>query len=154
MPVGGVIFHQRIADFFEDTMFPGGLTYSGHPLAMASINAALQAMTDEGMVENAKAMGEDHLRPGLLALQAQHPVIGDVRGLGCFFALDLVADPITKAPLDAGAMGRLKGEMVARKLLPFVVDNRIHVVPPLIVTPEQIETALHIYDEALSAAGF
>jgi taurine--2-oxoglutarate transaminase len=51
-------------------------------------------------------------------------------------------------------MGRLKGEMVARKLLPFVVDNRIHVVPPLIVTPEQIETALHIYDEALTAAGF
>ena len=65
-----------------------------------------------------------------------------------------MADPVTKSPLDAGAMGRLKGEMVARKLLPFVVDNRIHVVPPLIVTPEQIETALHIYDEALTAAGF
>jgi taurine--2-oxoglutarate transaminase len=154
VPVGGVIFHQRIAEFFEDTMFPGGLTYSGHPLAMASINAALQAMEDEGMVNNAKTMGEDHLRPGLLALQANHPAIGDVRGLGCFFALDLVADPVTKAPLDAAAMGRIKGEIVARKLLPFVVDNRIHVVPPLIVSPEQIQTALHIYDEALTAAGF
>ena len=154
VPVGGVIFHQRIAEFFEDTMFPGGLTYSGHPLAMASINAALQAMEDEGMVNNAKTIGEDHLRPGLLALQANHPAIGDVRGLGCFFALDLVADPVTKAPLDAAAMGRIKGEIVARKLLPFVVDNRIHVVPPLIVSPEQIQTALHIYDEALTAAGF
>jgi taurine--2-oxoglutarate transaminase len=74
---------------------------------------------------------------------------------GCFFALDLVAKTLSrKLPLDAASMGRIKGEIVARKLLPFVVDNRIHVVPPLIVTPEQIETALGIYDEALSAAGF
>jgi len=152
--VGGVIFHQRISDLFEDIMFPGGLTYSGHPLAMASINAALHAMDEEGMIEHAKAMGEDHLRPGLLALHAKHPVMGEVRGLGCFFALDLVEDPVTKAPLDAASVGRIKGEIVARKLLPFVVDNRIHVVPPLIVTPEQIQSALGIYDDALSAAGF
>jgi taurine---2-oxoglutarate transaminase len=154
VPVGGVVFHKRISDFFDDAMFPGGLTYSGHPLAMASINAALQAMKDEGIVENARTMGEEHLRPGLATLQANHAVIGDVRGLGCFFALDLVADPVTKAPLDAGSVGRIKGEIIARKLLPFVVDNRIHVVPPLIVTPEQIQHALHIYDEALTAAGF
>ncbi len=154
VPVGGVIFHQKISDYFEDTMFPGGLTYSGHPLAMASITAALGAMKAEGMVENAKAMGDNHFRPGLATLAAAHPVIGDVRGLGCFFALDLVADPVTKAPLDAASMGRIKGELLARRLLPFVVDNRIHVVPPLIVTPEQIDTALGIYDEALTAAGF
>ena len=154
VPVGGVIFHQKISDYFEDTMFPGGLTYSGHPLAMASITAALGAMKAEGMVENAKAMGDNPFRPGLATLAAAHPVIGDVRGLGCFFALDLVADPVTKAPLDAASMGRIKGELLARRLLPFVVDNRIHVVPPLIVTPEQIDTALGIYDEALTAAGF
>jgi len=154
VPVGGVIFHQKISDYFEDTMFPGGLTYSGHALAMASMTAALGAMKAEGMVENAKAMGDNHVRPGLATLAAAHPVIGDVRGLGCFFALDLVADPVTKAPLDAASMGRIKGELLARRLLPFVVDNRIHVVPPLIVTPEQIDTALGIYDEALTAAGF
>ncbi len=154
VPVGGVVFHRRIAEYFDDTMFPGGLTYSGHPLAMASINAALGAMKDEGIVDNARIMGDEHLRPGLLKLQEEHPAIGEVRGLGCFFALDLVADPVTRAPLDAVAVGRLKTELVTRKLLPFVVDNRIHVVPPLIVTPDQIATALGIYDEAFTAAGF
>ena len=154
VPVGGVVFHRKLAEFFDDKMFPGGLTYSGHPLAMASINAALQAMEDEGMVDNAQKMGDDHLRPGLLALQEKHPVIGDVRGLGCFFALELVEDRVTKKPVEASVIGTLKTEMVTRGLLPFVVDNRIHVVPPLIVNAEQVDQALAIYDDALEAAGF
>jgi taurine--2-oxoglutarate transaminase len=151
VPVGGVVFSNALSQYFDNTMFPGGLTYSGHPLAMASIVAALDAMSDEGMVENAREMGEKHLRPGLTALAAKHSMIGEVRGLGCFFALDLVADPVTREPLDAATIGKLKSELLARKLLPFVVDNRIHVVPPLIVTPEHIATALAIYDEAFAA---
>jgi len=151
IPVGGVVFSNALAQYFDNTMFPGGLTYSGHPLAMASIVAALDAMSDEGMVDNAREMGEKYLRPGLTALAAKHPMIGEVRGLGCFFALDLVADPVTREPLDAATVGKLKSELLSRKLLPFVVDNRIHVVPPLIVTPEHIATALAIYDEAFAA---
>jgi taurine--2-oxoglutarate transaminase len=151
VPVGGVVFSNALAQYFDNTMFPGGLTYSGHPLAMASIVAALDAMSDEGMVDNAREMGEKYLRPGLTALAAKHPMIGEVRGLGCFFALDLVADPVTREPLDAATVGKLKSELLSRKLLPFVVDNRIHVVPPLIVTPEHIATALAIYDEAFAA---
>ncbi|MCF8547315.1 MAG: aspartate aminotransferase family protein [Pontimonas sp.] len=151
IPVGGVVFSNALAQYFDNTMFPGGLTYSGHPLAMASIVAAPDAMNDEGMVDNAREMGEKYLRPGLTALAAKHPMIGEVRGLGCFFALDLVADPVTREPLDAATVGKLKSELLSRKLLPFVVDNRIHVVPPLIVTPEHIATALAIYDEAFAA---
>ena len=151
VPVGGVIFSKKIAEYFDDRMYPGGLTYSGHPLAAASIVATIEAMEDEGIVENAREMGEKYLRPGLEALKAAHPVIGEVRGLGCFFALELVADPVTKAPLDAATVGRLKTELVSRGLLPFVVDNRIHVVPPLIVRPEHIEKAMAIYDEAFTA---
>lgn len=154
VPVGGVVFSARIAEFFDERMFPGGLTYSGHPLAMASIVAALDVMESEAMLENATTIGSKHLQPGLEALAKKHPVIGDVRGLGCFFALDLVSDPATKEPLGAPAMGAIKKEIMARKMLPFVVDNRIHVVPPLVVTPEQCDQALAIYDEALSAAGF
>jgi taurine---2-oxoglutarate transaminase len=151
VPVGGVIFSDALSGYFDNTMFPGGLTYSGHPLAMASIVAALDAMTEEGMVENAREMGKAHIAPGLAALAEKHPMIGEVRGVGCFWALDLVADPVTREPLDAATMGRLKGEMVSRGLLPFVVDNRIHVVPPLIVEAAHIERALAIYDEALQA---
>jgi taurine--2-oxoglutarate transaminase len=151
VPVGGVVFSKALAQYFDNAMFPGGLTYSGHPLAMASIVATLDAMSEEGMLEHSREMGEKYLRPGLLALAKKHPMIGEVRGLGCFFALDLVSDPHTRQPLDAATVMKLKGELVARKLLPFVVDNRIHVVPPLIVTPEQIAEALAIYDEAFTA---
>src|SRR6185503_8239907 len=58
VPVGGVIISDPIAATFVDRVFPGGLTYSGHPLAMASIVAALDAMESEGIVENARAIGE------------------------------------------------------------------------------------------------
>ena len=103
------------------------------------------------MVENAKNMGDKYLGPGLRALQEKYPMIGDVRGLGCFWALDLVEDRATKKPLDASVMATLKAELSKRKLLVFMVDNRIHVVPPLIVKPEHIEKALGIYDEAFAA---
>jgi len=151
VPVGGVIFSTALSDYFDDRMFPGGLTYSGHPLAMASIVAAIDAMAEENMIGNAKDMGENYLRPGLEKLASRHPMIGEVRGLGCFFALELVADPVTKKPLDAATVGALKAEIVGRKMLPFVVDNRIHVTPPLIVNPDQIAQALSIYDEAFHA---
>jgi len=154
VPVGGVVFSKQISDFFEDSMFPGGLTYSGHPLAMASINAALQAMHDEKIIENARKIGDESLRPGLLALQERHQVIGEVRGLGCFFALDLVSDSQTRAVLEPAAMAKIREEIVRAKLLPFAVDNRIHVVPPLIVTSELVDEALNRYEHALSAAGF
>ncbi len=150
VPVGGVVFSQTLSSFFDDHMFPGGLTYSGHPLAMASIVAALDAMADEKIVENAAVMGDEHLRPGLEKLAALHPMIGEVRGTGCFFALDLVADQATREPVGPAVMGALKSALVSRRLLPFVVDNRIHVVPPLIVQPDHIAQALAIYDEAFT----
>jgi len=151
VPVGGVVFSKALSDYFDDRMFPGGLTYSGHPLAMATIVAAIDAMTDENMIENAKTMGDEHIRPGLHKLAHKHPMIGDVRGLGCFFALDLVADPVTKKPLDAATVGALKSAIVSRGMLPFVVENRIHVTPPLIVSAENIAEAMTIYDEAFDA---
>jgi taurine--2-oxoglutarate transaminase len=154
VPVGGVIFSTTLSNYFESHMFPGGLTYSGHPLAMASIVAALDAMEEEAMLDNATMIGEEYLRPGLADLAKAHPVIGEVRGLGCFFALELVSDPESRTPLDAGAMANIKAEILSRGLLPFAVDNRIHVVPPLIVTPEDVSQALRIYDDALTAAGY
>ena len=151
VPTGGVIISESIANAFEDQVFPGGLTYSGHPLAMASIVGALDAMEDEGIVENAAMIGREYLAPGLAALAAKHPTIGDVRGLGVFWALDLVSDPLTREPLSGVLVARLKKELMGRGLMPFVADNRIHVVPPCVVTPEEVETALAIYDAAFTA---
>jgi taurine--2-oxoglutarate transaminase len=151
VPAGGVIISESIAQAFETQVFPGGLTYSGHPLAMASIVAALDAMESEGIVDNARMIGTDHLAPGLAELAAKHPLIGEVRGVGVFWALDLVADPETRQAVSGVVVGQLKKELMARGLLPFSADNRIHVVPPCIVTPDEVARALAIYDEAFTA---
>ena len=148
LPIGGVVISESIAAEFSDRVFPGGLTYSGHPLAAASVVATIDAMEAEGIVENAKRIGQDVLGPGLEALAAKHPLIGDVRGLGVFWALDLVLDRDSRKPVPASIMGALKKALLARGLLPFVADNRLHVVPPCIVTGEQVARARAIYDEA------
>ena len=151
VPVGGVIISAAISATFDDRVFPGGLTYSGHPLAAASIIASIDAMEAEGIVENARRVGADVIGPGLADLAERHPLIGEVRGEGVFWALELVADPATREPVGADVIGRLKKELTARGLLPFTADNRIHVVPPCVVTDDEVGQALAIYDEALTA---
>lgn len=149
VPAGGVIIPPAIAAEFDTQVFPGGLTYSGHPLAMASIVAAIDAMREEGIVDNARRIGADVIGPALTDLASRHACIGEVRGLGVFWALDLVEDRVTKAPLPAAKMGRIKRDLVAAGLLPFVQDNRVHVVPPCIVTDEQVARAIALYDAVL-----
>jgi len=152
VPAGGVIISDSIANAFSDEVFPGGLTYSGHPLAMASIVATLDAMADEKIVENAASIGADVLGPGLAALAAKHPMIGEVRGVGVFWALDLVDDPSTRTPVSGAVVADLKNRLMAAGLLPFIADNRIHVVPPCNVTVDEVKAALAIYDEVFAAA--
>ncbi|MFF7707695.1 aminotransferase class III-fold pyridoxal phosphate-dependent enzyme [Pseudomonas sp. NPDC007930] len=152
VPAGGVMISKAISEHFDHHFFPGGLTYSGHPLAMAAIVATLDAMSAEGMVENARMIGESALGPGLRALAARYPmIIGEVRGLGVFWALEFVTDPIQKTPMPAPRMQAMKAALTARGLLTFVVDNRIHVVPPCIVNAEQVNEALGIFDEVFKA---
>ncbi|HEX3678100.1 MAG TPA: aspartate aminotransferase family protein [Galbitalea sp.] len=151
VPAGGVIISDSIANAFADEVFPGGLTYSGHPLAMASIVATLDAMSDEKIVENAASIGTDLLGPGLRELAAKHPMIGDVRGVGVFWALDLVDDPATRVPVSGAIVADIKDRLMAAGLLPFMADNRIHVVPPCNVTADEVTAALAIYDEVFAA---
>jgi taurine--2-oxoglutarate transaminase len=149
IPVGGVIISDPIIRTFDERVFPGGLTYSGHPLASASIIAVLDAMEDEKIVENAKHIGATVLGPGLEALKAKHEVIGEVRGAGVFWAVEFVTDRATKAPVDAAWMGKLKNALLAHKLLPFMADNRLHVVPPCVVTEDEAREGLAIIDAVL-----
>jgi taurine--2-oxoglutarate transaminase len=156
VPVGGVIISDPIAATFDDRVFPGGLTYSGHPLACASIVASIDAMKEEGVVENARRIGEDVLGPGLRELAERHPVIGEVRGLGVFWALDLVSDRATREPLapyggSSPAMAELLGEIKKRGVLPFANFNRLHVVPPCTVSDAEVKEGLAVLDEAFSA---
>ncbi|MGV3714154.1 aminotransferase class III-fold pyridoxal phosphate-dependent enzyme [Pseudolysinimonas sp.] len=153
VPVGGVIISESISGAFDDQVFPGGLTYSGHPLAAASIVASIDAMEEEGIIENARMIGEEVLGPGLRALAERHPMIGEVRGLGVFWALDLVTDRDTREPVAPSIIGALKQELLDRGYLPFVSDNRLHVVPPCVVTADEAKRGLAAIDEALTVIG-
>ena len=156
VPVGGVIISGEIAATFDERVFPGGLTYSGHPLAAASIVGSIDAMKEEKIIENAASIGENVLGPGLRELAEKHPVIGEVRGLGVFWALDLVTNRETREPLapyggTSQAMTDLVTECKKRGLMPFANFNRMHVVPPCVVTEAEARDGLEILDQAFSA---
>jgi taurine---2-oxoglutarate transaminase len=155
VPVGGVVISGDIAATFDEKVFPGGLTYSGHPLAAASIVASIDAMKEEGIVENAAAIGANVIGPALREMQERHPVMGDVRGLGVFWGIDLVTDRETREPIapyggTSPAMVELVTESKKRGLMPFINFNRLHVVPPCIVTEAEAKEGLAILDEVLT----
>jgi taurine---2-oxoglutarate transaminase len=156
VPIGGVIISDPVAATFDDRVFPGGLTYSGHPLACASIVATIDAMQEEGIVEHAAAIGEQALGPGLAELASRHPVIGEVRGIAVFWALDLVSDRATRAMLGpyggtSEAMTSLAGKLRASGLLTFINYNRLHVVPPCTISEAEAKEGLAILDDVLTA---
>jgi taurine--2-oxoglutarate transaminase len=106
-------------------------------------------------VENAARIGTHILGPGLRDLADRHPVIGEVRGLGVFWALDLVSDRATRAPLapyggSSEAMGALAAGARRRGLLTFTNFNRLHVVPPCVITDAEAKEGLAILDEVLT----
>ncbi len=157
VPAGGVIISDAIAATFDDRVFPGGLTYSGHPLACASIVATIDAMKDEDIIGNAVRVGQQVLGPGLRDLAERHPVVGEVRGTAVFWALDLVASRQTREMLapyggSSAAMNVLVGECRSRGLMPFTNYNRLHVVPPCTVSESEAKEGLAILDEALTVA--
>ena len=102
-------------------------------------------MDEEGVVENAAPHRREVLGPGLREIAARHPSVGEVRGLGVFWALDLVKDKTTREPLvpynAAGADNAPMAEFAAAckraGLWPFVNMNRTHVVPPCTVTASE-----------------
>jgi taurine---2-oxoglutarate transaminase len=151
VPLGGVIISDPIASVFDHTPYPGGLTYSGHPLACAAAVATIHTMRDEGIVENAERLGREVLGPELAAIAERHPCVGEVRGVGAFWALDLVSDPATKAMFTAGQLNDVVAASKSAGLLPFANTNRIHVVPPCTMSDDEAREGLAILDEALKA---
>ena len=157
VPLGGVVINEAISATFNDRVYPGGLTYSGHPLACASAVATIEAMEREHIVQHARLIGDEVLRPGLEDLATRHRIIGDVRGLGVFFALDLVTDRATKEPLAPyGSGSPAMSEIVAagrrEGILMFTNFNRVHVVPPCTINDDEAHEGLARLDRALAVA--
>lgn len=157
VPLGGVVVSRAVRDTFGSRPYPGGLTYSGHPLACASAVAAITIMREEGVIQNARRLGEEVIGPELRRIAERHPSVGEVRGLGAFWAVELVRDRATREPLvpfnatgaDAAPMGELTAACKERGLWPMTHFNRTHVVPPCTTTPDEAREGLAILDEAL-----
>jgi len=160
VPLGGVLVGDPIYETFTKRPYPAGMTYSGHPLACAAAVGAISAMHDEGTIAAAARLGTDILGPGLAKLAENHPCVGDVRGIGALWTVELVRDRQTRQPLiPVGAAGDANAPMTAlaktcldRGLVPLILGNRIHVAPPLNVCDDDATTGLAILDEALTAA--
>jgi taurine--2-oxoglutarate transaminase len=157
VPLGGVALSDAIYQTFAERPYPGGLTYSGHPLACAAAVATIETMEDEDVVGQAAALGTDVLGPGLRELAERHEWIGEVRGVGAFWALELVRDRQSREPLApyGGSSLELAAIVAAcnrRGLLPMANFNRIHVVPPLTVSADEAREGLEILDQALTEA--
>ncbi|MER6758125.1 aspartate aminotransferase family protein [Micromonospora echinofusca] len=158
VPVGGVLLSRAVAAHFARRRYPGGLTYSGHPLACASIVAALRVLREENLVERAAVLGRDVVAPALAGLAERHPVVGDVRGVGLAWAVELVRDRATREPLAPyAAPGSLAPEMAAvlaackrQGVWPLAAGNRLHLFPPLTITEEELTTGIAGIDRALT----
>jgi taurine--2-oxoglutarate transaminase len=159
VPLGAMIVGQRLADWVQDKYFAGGLTYSGHVLACASAVASIEAFREEGIVENSAAMG-DVLAKELPRLAESHPSIGDVRGKGLFWGVELVRDRETREPLvpfnaageAAAPVARMAKAAMERGLYLFVHWNVVMIAPPLTITREELDEGLGVLDEVLAIA--
>ena len=159
VPLGVMIVREPIADWVRDKLFAGGLTYSGHPLACASAVASIEAFQEEGIVEQAAATGEV-FRTELERLAGKHPSIGEVRGLGCFFGLELVKDRETREPLvpfnaagaDAKPIGAVSKRALDRGLYLMTHWNVVMGCPPLTITRDELAEGIEALDDALSVA--
>jgi taurine--2-oxoglutarate transaminase len=159
VPIGAMVVSEPISEWVRSRYFAGGLTYSGHPLGCASAVASIEAFREEGIVENAAAMGE-YFGAELARLQERHPSVGDVRGLGCFWGLELVKDRATREPLvpfngtgeDAKPIGAVAKAALDRGLYLMTHWNVAMVCPPLTITRDEAEEGLAALDAALAVA--
>ena len=158
VPLGGVVISEEISKTFDQQVFPGGLTYMGHPLASAAAVATIDVMKSEKMLENATIIGEKIFAPGLANLAQKHKVIGDIRGAGVFWGVDLVSNRETREPLapyggTSPAMNELVAACKANGMMPFTNFNRIHLCPPCNISEADANLGLEILDKSLAIIG-
>ncbi|QGU06587.1 5-aminovalerate aminotransferase DavT [Corynebacterium occultum] len=157
VPLGGIIISPEIVDTFREKAYPGGLTYSGHPLACAVGVETFAVFAEEKILERTQDLGQRVVRPRLEAMKEKHDCVGEVRGLGLFWGIELVRDEETREPLvpfnpspeENQPMLEFAAACRRSGLWPFTHFNRVHVAPPLIISEEDLNRGLDIIDAAL-----
>jgi taurine---2-oxoglutarate transaminase len=153
-PLGAVAMREEIAAAFNERVYQGGLTYNGHPISLAAAIANIEVMREEKLVERAASIGET-MAEMLAELVERHPSVGDVRSIGLFGVIELVRDRQTREPMAPfnGAspeMTRLRKHLLERGLFLYTHWHTLLIIPPLIITPQQLQEGFALIDEALA----
>ena len=153
-PLGAVAMKPEIAAAFNEVVYQGGLTYTAHPISLAAAIANIKVMQDDHLIEHTQEMAPV-LHRLLNDLGEQHPSIGEVRSIGLFGIIELVRNRKTKEPLtpwnrSSPEMISLRKELLEKGLFLYTHWHTLLIIPPLIITQEQLAEGFNILDKALS----
>jgi taurine--2-oxoglutarate transaminase len=160
IPLSVTATTREISDYFEEHYFAHGHTYEAHPLTLAPGVAAIGEYKRLNLIERARTMGEQ-MEKRLKALQDKHPSVGDVRGIGLFWAIELVRNRKSKLPFNTGEeklqgktmmVDRVAGECLKNGTYVMSWLNYLIIAPPLIVTTDEIDQGVAALDKALVLA--
>jgi taurine--2-oxoglutarate transaminase len=160
IPLGLCATTAKVASYFEDHFFSHGHTYEAHPLTLAPAAASIEEMKRMSLAGRARDIGV-YLGEKLNKLKLRHPSIGDVRGIGMFWGVDLVKNQKTKEPFNTGADKVAGKSLLVDRIAARMMGNGVYlqswmshfvIAPPLIITKEEIDAAIVVFDEALSMA--
>lgn len=152
-PMGAVAMKPEIADVFNERVFEGGLTYNGHPISLAAAIATINVLKEDKLVERANDTGKV-LSDMLTEMAGRHPSIGETRSIGLFGIMELVSNKSTREPM--APYGGCSPEMTAFKklclekgLFLYTHWHTVLIIPPLIISPDQLNEGFSILDQAL-----
>ena len=158
-PLGGVIVSEEISRYFDDNVFMTGLTYSGHTMCTQIGVANLEVYEEENIFEHVEKVAP-LLKQRLEKLLAYESV-GEVRSIGLFAGVELVKDKETKEPIiqygldygkdPVGLMGKFVSMLSANGFYTYSHESTVIIAPPLIITEEQINEAMDIFESTLAA---
>jgi taurine--2-oxoglutarate transaminase len=156
-PLGATVVTDEIAAHFEDNMFCHGHTYAGHPVAVAAGRAAVQTYIDDDLIPHAREVGE-YLGAELESVAADHPSVGEVRGVGLFRGVELTKREGERSPFGERKDKISKGKTVVDEVSGHAWKNGMHlanmintliIAPPVVIDESEVDEAVAILDEAL-----
>ncbi len=160
VPLGLCATTSTIARYFDDHYFSHGHTYEAHPLTLAPAIAAISELKRMDLIERSRVMGE-YMGQQLNELKTKHPSIGEVRGLGLFWAIALVKNQKTREPWNTYddkmkgkplLVDRIAAEMMTKGVYVQAWVSHFVIAPPLIISKEEIDAGVRAFDDALSIA--
>lgn len=145
-PGGAVIVSDKVASYFEDHTLFCGLTTYAHPLVCSAICAAIDCYRKDEIIEGVPAKGE-WLQERLFKLQSTRPFVGNVRGIGLLWALELVQQQ--KNPVLPEKMDAIYAALKKRRVYTFRRDNFLYLAPPLVISIKELEQVVTLVEQSL-----